>query len=184
VGSGESRIAGIWEVGGASFTGGAGCRAAGGACRAWLGGGAESFTRGAGCRAGGGACLGGAGVSFTWGGAACRVGAGFGGADAGRGGGVAAARGGGWTGRCSPVGWWWLAGRCRCEVRVGGGWSSRMGAIFALSELTRSMIACGPVSPVSSRLRRRRGARSPVSPPYMASSSATVRCCVLSGPPS
>jgi len=38
------------------------------------------------------------------------------------------------TGWCSPVGWWWLPERCRCEVRVGGGWSSRIGASLELSD--------------------------------------------------
>ena len=73
----------------------------------------------------------------------------------------------------------------RCEARSGGGWSSRMTGIWPLSDLTLSMIACGAVSEASSGLRRRRlGAPPSELPPYLANSSATVRCCVRSEPPS
>ncbi|WP_424183297.1 hypothetical protein ACOBQX_14870 [Actinokineospora sp. G85] len=74
--------------------------------------------------------------------------------------------------------------RGRCEARSCGPWSSRIGSIWPLSDMTRSMMACGAVSEASSALRRRRlGVPSSELPPYLASSSATVRC-VRSGPPS
>lgn len=76
-----------------------------------------------------------------------------------------------------------------------GGWGGCCGAagscvgliarIWPLSDMTRSMIACGAVSVGSSaRLRRRRELREDPSPlsPYSASSSATVRWVGCSAP--
>ncbi|WP_460960767.1 hypothetical protein [Parasphingorhabdus pacifica] len=58
---------------------------------------------------------------------------------------------------------------------VGGSSSGRTARIWPLSDITRSMIACGAVSVGSSaRLRRRRAFRCEL-PPYSASNSATVR---------